>query len=445
MSDLDRIASQLRQDVAGSRWPEPDEIRLRGVRRSAVQVRAGLTIAVAVLVAASSGAFAFAHGTGHGIPPSATATPPASSAPSPSSTSATSPSPSASAGPSTVEPTGTGSGILPPGSTVDDLTFVSPSIGWLLASTPCPTGTCLAIVHTTNGGHTWTRLPAPPPDVPADAAHLRFANTRTGYLYSSSPPSFYLTADGGLTWVAQPGPTHAIEVANGIALRVTSTAPDCVPGCSYQITRAPVGGDQWTEVASPTAPGAVQLLRTGHRAFVALYGNQAGGVSAHAQLLTSTDDGTTWTTRPDPCGTRQGVESDGSQMAVADDGSMTMLCSVRFGTGSTFVVTTTDGGATFGPQRPTPAQLSMSVAAASAGTLFVSALDGATLHLYRTDDGGITWTVAATDPEPVAQGLVPDGAAGFQTSHYGWWLPGRGTVFATTDAGRTWAPYGLTG
>ena len=27
----------------------------------------------------------------------------------------------------------------------------------------------------------------------------------------------------------------------------------------------------------------------------------------------------------------------------------------------------------------------------------------------------------------------------------GWWLPGRGTVFATTDTGRTWVPYRLAG
>jgi photosystem II stability/assembly factor-like uncharacterized protein len=131
-------------------------------------------------------------------------------------------------------------------------------------------------------------------------------------------------------------------------------------------------------------------------------------------------------------------------MAVADDGSMTMLCYVRDGTGSTFVVTSTDGGATFGPQRPTPGS-GLTVGAASAGTLFASTLDGTRPHLYRSGDGGATWTVTATAPEQIAQGAVPDGAAGFQNAQDGWWLPGRGTVFATTDAGRTWVPYRLAG
>jgi photosystem II stability/assembly factor-like uncharacterized protein len=327
---------------------------------------------------------------------------------------------------------------------VDDLTFVSPTTGWLLGSTPCPTGTCAAIVHTADGGHTWTRLPALPPGVPAEGAHLRFANAQIGYLYSSSPATFYLTRDGGSTWVPQQGPTDAIEVANGTALRIISTLPKCSPGCTYQIVRAPVGGDQWATVATPTRTGVVQLLRTGHRAFAAVYGNPAGGANAHAELVTSTDDGATWATRPDPCGMRQGTESDSVRMAVADDGSMTMLCYVRGGTGSTFVVTSTDGGASFGPQRPTPGS-GLALGAASTGTLFVSTLDGATLHLYRSDDGGTTWAVAATAPDQIAQGAIPDGEAGFQNAHDGWWLPGRGTVFATTDAGQTWVRYGLAG
>ena len=247
MSDLDRIVGQLRQDVADRRWPEPNQIRSRGARRTVGQVVAGVAAAVAVLVAGSAGAFAIAHGgTDHGIPASTV---------SPSPTSA--PSPSVSAGPSSLGPITRAPSLLSAGSTVDDLTFVSPTVGWLLAATPCPAGTCLAIVHTTDGGHTWTRLPAPPSDVPADVpglgAHLRFANARIGYLYSSSPSAFYSTGDGGSTWVAQQGPTHAIEVANGTALRVTSTVPDCQPGCSFRIVRAPIGSDQWTTVNTPAA------------------------------------------------------------------------------------------------------------------------------------------------------------------------------------------------
>jgi photosystem II stability/assembly factor-like uncharacterized protein len=439
MSDLNRIVRQLRQDVAHSPWPQPEEIRSRGARRTAGQVLAAMAAAIIVLVAGSAAAFAIAHRTDHGSPPAGTVT---------ASASETAPSASATAQPSTAEPTGTVSGILPSGSTVDDLTFVSATHGWLFAATPCPKGTCTVIVHTTDGGHTWTTLAAPPSDVPlpgAPSAGLRFANDQIGYLYSSSPAAFYLTRDGGSTWVQQPGPTYAIELANGTALRVTSTVASCVPGCTYQILRAPVGSGQWTTVATPAGAGVVQLLRTGHRAFVAMYGNFAGGASAHARLLTSADDGATWTSRPDPCGTRQGTESDAIRMAVADDGSMTMLCYVRAGnSGPTFVVTSTDGGATFGPQRPTPGS-GLTVGAASAGTLFVSTLDGTTLHLYRSGDGGATWTVTATAPEQISQGTVPDGEAGFENAQDGWWLPGRGTVFATTDAGGTWVPYRLAG
>jgi photosystem II stability/assembly factor-like uncharacterized protein len=442
MSDLDRFVTQLRQDVAHSPWPEPHEMRSRGARRSAGQVLAGIAAAIIIVAAGSVGAYAIAHRTDRGLPPAGTAT---------ESPSASAPSASATAQPSTAEPEGTVVGILPPGSTVDDLTFVSATHGWLLASAPCPKGTCATIVHTIDGGHTWTTLPAPPSDVPlgqpgVPGAGLRFANDLVGYLYSPLSATFYLTRDGGSTWAQQTGPIDAIEVANGTALRITSTVPECVPGCAYQILRAPVASGQWTTVATPSHAGTVQLLRTGHRAFAALYGNTASGASnQYAQLLTSADDGATWTTRPDPCGTGQGAESVSTRMAVADDGSMTMLCYVRGGNnGPTFVVTSTDGGATFGPRRPTPGP-GLTVGAASASILFVSTIDGTTLHLYRSSDGGATWTVSATAPEQIGQGAVPDGEAGFQNAHDGWWLPGRGTVFDTTDAGRTWVAYQLAG
>jgi photosystem II stability/assembly factor-like uncharacterized protein len=395
-------------------------------------VAAGAAAAVAVLVAGSVGVVAVLHQQGHPFVPSATRTP--STVPRPST-------PPSTGEPSTVEPTGTGPGVLPAGSTVDDLTFVSPTVGWLLAAAPCPTGTCPAIVHTTDGGHTWTKLASPPADVPAAGASIRFANAQTGYLYSST--LLYLTKDGGATWAKQSGHADAIEVSNGTALRIASTVPACAPGCAYRILRATVGGGQWATVASPAdIAGRAQLLRTGHRAFAALYRNPAGALGAHADLLTSSDDGATWTVRADPCGTSQGVESVSVRMAVADDGSMTMLCYVRGGTGSTFVVTSTDGGASFGPQRPTPTP-GMAVGAASARTLFVSVLDGATIHLYRSEDGGSTWVVAATAPDHVTQGEVPEGLLGFQTGREGWWLSGRGTAFATTDAGHTWTAHPL--
>jgi photosystem II stability/assembly factor-like uncharacterized protein len=431
MSDLDRIASGLRRDVGHRPWPEPDDIRARGARRNTRQVLAGTAATIAVLVAGSAGMLAVTHRSGQPAAPGAPSTSFQPSTP-----------PQSSVGePSIVEPSGTGAAPLPAGSTVDDLTFVSPTAGWLLAARQCPAGTCAAIVHTTDGGHTWTALPAPPADVPAAGAHIRFANVQTGYLYS--PTVLYLTRDGGASWTKQAGHADALEVANGTALRIAGTSAQCAPGCSYQIQRAPTAGAQWTTVATPAniAAGA-QLLRTGRRAFAALYRNPAGGVSAHADLLTSADDGATWTAGPDPCGTSQGVESVSVRMAVAEDGSMTMLCYVRGGTGSTFLVTSTDGGASFGPQRPTPGP-GMAVGAASARTLFVSVLDGSTIHLYRSDDAGATWVVAATAPDRVTQGEVPDGEIGFQTGREGWWLPGRGTAFATTDSGRTWTGYRL--
>ncbi len=406
MSDFDRMTTQLRQDVSRTRWPAPDDIRAAGSRRAGRRVGLGAAAVVVIVVAA----IAVAVGTGNrqGITPGhpdPTATAPATSSPS----------------------TPTPGGRL----AARQLVFVSADVGWMLASGP-------SIVHTTDGGRSWTVLPALPSDVPADGSTLLFADDRTGYLYA--PDVLYLTRDGGTTWVRQPGGAFAMDLANGTVLRVSSTTVGCPPACTFQISRAPVGTADWhiTKAEAGSGLGA-SLRRVGHRAVAVLYRNLAGGVSAHATLLTSADDGTTWATHPDPCGTSQGQESASGAMAMAADGSTTVLCFLRGGPSPTRtqVITSTDGGITFGPPHTTP-NSALTVGAADATTVFVSALEGSTHRLYRSTDGGAQWTVVATGPDPVPNGAVAPTRIDFPTAQTGYWLPGYATVFLTTDSGATW-------
>ena len=103
----------------------------------------------------------------------------------------------------------------------------------------------------------------------------------------------------------------------------------------------------------------MQLLRQGHAAYAEIFQNVAGGAEdAHATLLTSTDDGRTWTVRADPCGTSGGQEADSTELAVADDGSLSVLCRSRSGAAA-FVRTSTDHGASFGSPHATPAAVSL--------------------------------------------------------------------------------------
>ena len=62
----------------------------------------------------------------------------------------------------------------------------------------------------TTNGKTWTSMPGAAFNVPgvescADPCveHIRFANDKVGYAYSSS--ALFMTLDGGADWVQQPG------------------------------------------------------------------------------------------------------------------------------------------------------------------------------------------------------------------------------------------------
>jgi photosystem II stability/assembly factor-like uncharacterized protein len=170
---------------------------------------------------------------------------------------------------------------------------------------------------------------------------------------------------------------------------------------------------------------ADQLGRASHNVFVRTR-------TPGSALYASTDDGRTWANRANPCAAPRGVATPPaiSDLVVGADGSVTLLCrSSR----STFLITSTDGGATFGPPVP-DSQFppgTAALGAADASTLFFVADS-----LYRSGDGGRTWQRVATDS---TTGSGTPNFIGFEDSTTGRWVTGDGsTVWTTTDSGKTW-------
>jgi photosystem II stability/assembly factor-like uncharacterized protein len=411
VSNLDRLTNQLRSDVSRTRWQEPDAIRARGDRRTVRRVTVGVGLAVVVVLAGVAVTVGLGHGRDQAAP---VATPGTTSVTAPPTTPPTSSAPPA-----------------PAGLVAQDLSFVTPNVGWLISDRP-------SIVYTADGGRTWTNLPPLPPDVPADGTRIRFADAKIGYLYA--PSVLYLTTDGGLTWTKQPGGAYALDLANGTALRVTSSSPGCPPGpgCVYDISSAPIGTADWRAVKVGAGGGVrADVQRVGHRAVAMVYINLAGGAISSDVLLTSGDDGRTWTTRPDPCETG---DYAGDMTVMAPDGATAMLCYARRGSGPSRVITSTDGGVTFGTPYPAPGFVT-ALGASSARTLFVSVLVSSEHRLYRSGDGGASWALVATAPDLVQDGVGPSSRIVFpRDASTGWWLPGHATLFTTTDTGRTWTP-----
>jgi photosystem II stability/assembly factor-like uncharacterized protein len=350
---------------------------------------------------------------------------------------------------------GAAGGPVPAGFRATDLTFVSRDAGWLLGTAPCSSAPCTSVVRTTDGGQSWIGMPAPRANLDGtgatacDSGHLcvhglRFANSTTGYAFGST--ALYRTTNGGAGWERLSGQADALEIGDGTVIRVGHAGTGCPPGCTYQISTTPIGGADWHPVSAPTVTGNnVQLLRTGRYAYLTVFQNPAGGAeNAHPTLLTSADGGAHWTRRDDPCGTYRGNEADADRMAVAEDGSLTILCRIR-GNGPDLVVTSPAGGAAFSAPHPLPASHTTDAVGAASASIIVAAVlpaggTGTTATLYRSSDAGVHWAKVATAPSP-AQNAGAEGVIGFQNASTGRWTTGSGVVLTTTDAGATWSTH----
>jgi photosystem II stability/assembly factor-like uncharacterized protein len=369
-----------------------------------------------------------------------------SPAPSPSGTAASAPSTATTSGPTQTPTPGVPvGGPVPASFRAVDLTWVSTDEGWALGTAPCAQAPCTSIVRTLDGGRHWVGMPAPVAALgqygecaqnQACVTTLRFANPQVGYAYG--PDTLFLTTDGGQHWQRQSGGAWGLEAADGTVLRLMNK---CLPGCDFTVQRAAVGSGDWTTVPLPGGgqTAGAQLVRAGHLVALLTRGRVAGGADHQTSVLfISSDAGSSWTSRGEPCPQQSSVEIDSTAVTIAPDGSITVLCAARNDSERHFTMTSTDGGGHF---TAAPAVLGSAagdtLGAASSSTLLVS-LD----LLYLSTDGGRSWS--RVDKLP---GGGPGQASyiGFETGTVGRVLapdstggPGASTVWTTTDAGRSW-------
>ena len=344
-----------------------------------------------VLVAACS------HGTAKPGPsstptPSPTASPSAEPTPTPSATVR----PTASRAPQ--GPLGTS---VPRGFAPMSATFISSRTGWVLGSSPCPTGkgSCDVIARTRDGGATWRAIPSPRTS-PDHLAQIRFADELNGFVTGDR---LWVTHDGGATWASQTTTsTNGLQAAAGRAWITTERGLESapvrtaafVPEVSTKVNTFSVHGD--TVIYGTVDSSSIATLRHGEQPV----------------------------SHPSPCGDSQAVPVMGSTT------HWFVVCEGEAGLGhqEKHAFQSFDAGRTWKSAGDPPPATGTDTYVTSDGTFVV---DHEQVAVYRG-----SWSTALSTEGGLSEG-------GFESASLGYCIGGFGSsstqvMKLTHDAGRTW-------
>jgi len=335
--------------------------------------------------------------------------------------------------------------------------FLSASSGFVLGGVGCAYGhpACQArLTATTNGGAQWHFLSAP--DVPlfygagnlltqaSRVGGVVFANRLDGWLYG---PGLYATHDGGARWQrisvggnivpSQGGGVTWMAASAGTAWAVVN--PDPFHGSADELYRSPVGTNAWARVGAMTAANA--LLAVSGRA--AWFASSAGAGSGSSEYLWATADGVHWNKYPFRC---PGAYYQQSGIAAASPSHVLFLCAFPQGMYKTEkeLLGSVNGGRTehlIGPAPLTGNVAGFAVLPHSTTMITIAVITPGQDYLYRSSNGGKTWTQVTV---PDTGGGTDLGSLSYASPTVGWMVlggPFEGPVsllMRTADAGATW-------
>jgi photosystem II stability/assembly factor-like uncharacterized protein len=449
MNDDEKFQRELRATLDGlAREPAPDRLVARVAE---IPNREPSTLTSGIRHRLSTGSFASAFGLlavgiaivavailarPGAVPPNVGASPTSSAGPTATAAPTPSPAPTSSAAAvATQSPKPQGSAV-PAGFEPVSATFVSSANGWVLGSVPCSGSRCPAIVRTTDGGATWSSIPAPKTTIEVAGglsgkgiSALRFANASAGWAFG---PELWATHNGGTTWarVAIGGlpataAVAALETARGM---VHAVAYD---GDTFRIATSAIGADDWhpSKLLLPVGAGPVpqiQLVLAGDAGWV-LQNDRT--VVNGARLVAGT-----WQSWDPPCLDVTGpavlaASTTTHVIAVCDVGMMSTPQGEH-------LYVSDDGGLTFSTVGGRmPINSVTAVATPDGSTIVVGGSKSSGEALVTSFDGGRTW------PSTLNTGMVSITQLGFTTKTQGLLITdksGVGQMLMTHDGGRTW-------
>ncbi len=362
-----------------------------------------------------------------------------------------------------VTPSTPAGGPVPSGFRAQSATFVSADQGWVLGTAPCATAPCTSVVRTSDDGATWAGIPAPADGLensqsgsamPGGVSEIRFADNLNGWVFG---PDLWSTHDGGEEWshiTSGPGAARVVDLesSGGFVYVVTEQcAPQASP-CTGQLWRSANTTDAFQTAATfnlaPEDGYSGPILSVHDNTGYVVTAATTGAIGTPALWVTA--NGTTWSPEPNPCPAQVGEIS----VAPVDTIRAAMLCSGQGAAGSStkVVLATSDGGHTWVPEGSSPPSAGDggTLSAANVTTLAI-ATSSAVTQIYRSVNGGATWTTPLSlddGGEGWGDFGFTDGTHGFavhapigryQTVSTGLTSTDMGTFYITSDAGATWS------
>lgn len=286
------------------------------------------------------------------------------------------------------------------------MTFLTPALGWRVSNRWDPNRGAYGpttISRTVDGGSQWRTVSS---FAGLPTFQVFFANPRDGWLYGSR---LYATHDAGRTWrrISLGASTTVLGVVgpDPHIMRLDSTCTRSSGNCRLTLYRSTAGSDMWHLMPQPPIAFGINtaLVRAGpDDAWIA--GNAtARSKNPHMALIATTNGGRTWQRRVMPC-TDAGIGSNFAELVPYTATSVWMFCASQPSAGS------------------------------QTKAVFRSANGGRSWHLMsRSESFGTIAGAVGTVP---GTGYLDNAAV---TSPAICWLAlGRGTLFGTTDGGRTW-------
>ena len=357
-------------------------------------------------------------------------------------------------------------GYLPPNFAPFSVTWDSPNHGWIIG----PAGSaghcgaqqnsaiCTSVARTTDGGQTWSGLPAPVADGPDKAtgvSGIRFADDVHGWAFG---PGLWATDDGGEDWHQVPTGSAVVtdlETVNGRAWALFAecsnvAGADTIANChSFTLMTTTVGSHTWTPVAG--VPANLTSGKELATAVIELSNTEAYLIAPDGMLYSGSVNGGSWHSVQElPCPPLTALPDglpQGTMLAPA--GTMTsgvtrlaLVCSTLEDTRgyATVVYLSDNDGADWtelssvGISGTASIGQPQSLTAITDGTLLLATTSG----IYRLPLGAAQWQQASlTGSQAPKNGFT---YVGMTTNTQGVALasPNQTQIWMTFDGGLTW-------